>query len=123
MVGALEGEDPRLPGCEERRPQGDLDRVFTRDAELRQPRQPRTESRGHLGLGKVAERMDDPLLAPRLQDPRVSMAEHGNAEARREVEVLASAVVDDAAALGLRPDQEAEPLRRGTKRPSVSAAM
>ena len=123
MVGAFESENPWLSRREQRRTQGDLDRVFACDAELRRLRQPPAERRGHLGLREVAERMDDALLLPGLKDPRVPVAEHGNAEARRQVEVLAAAVVDDAAALGICPDQEAEPLRRGTKRPSVSAAM
>ena len=50
------------------------------------------------------------------------VSEHGHPEAAGEVEVLAAAGVDDATPLSRRPDQ-AEPLRRGTSRPSVSVAM
>ena len=76
---------------------------------------------GHLGLGQVAERVRDTLRRDRLLDAGVPVPERGHAEAAGEVEVLAPVAVDDAAALGVGPPQA--PLRPGTSRPSVSAAM
>ena len=66
--------------------------------------------------------MYDPLLAPGREDLRIAVPERGDPEAAGEVEVLPAVGVDDTAALSVSPDQ-AEPLRRGTSRPSVSAAM
>ena len=45
VIGAVEGEDPRLAGREQRRPQPDLDRVLARDAELRGPGRARAAPR------------------------------------------------------------------------------
>jgi hypothetical protein len=121
VISAVEGDDPRLAGREQRRPQSDLDRVFARDAELR-----RTEAlaqrRGHRCVGEVAERVHDGLRGPGRRDQPISMAQRRDAEAAREVEVLAAILVPDAAPLGPRPDHE-EPLRPGSRRLTVSAAM
>ena len=122
MVGAFEGEDPRLAGREQRGPKRDLDRVLTRDAELRWAGQPSTELDGDLSLREIAERVHDPLGAPGREDLRIPVPERSDSEAGGEVEVFPAVGVDDAAAFRLGPDQ-AEPLRRGTKRPSASAAM
>ena len=98
----------------------DLDRVLTRHAELRGPRQRLAQAHCHLGVGEVAERVHDLLLAPRLEDARVAVPERRHAEAAREVEQLAPVGERDAAALGPRPDHR-EPSR--STRPAVARAI
>jgi hypothetical protein len=115
VVGAVERHDSGPSGCEQRRSQRDLDRVLSRDAELGRPRERLAQPHRHLGVGKVAERVHDLLLAPRLEDARVAVAERGDAEAAGQVEQLAAVRERDAAAFGTAPDH-------GRKRPNVSAA-
>ncbi len=122
MVGAFEGENPRLARREQGGAERDLDRVLAGHPELRRPGQTLAEIHRHLRVGQIAERVHDRLSAPGLEDLRIPVPEHGDPEAAGEVEVLPAVGVDDAAALSLSPDH-AEPLRRGTSRPSVSAAM
>jgi hypothetical protein len=123
VVGAVERHDARLPRREQRRAQRDLDRVLTGDAEARGPRQPLAQADDDLRLGEIPQRVHHLLLGPGREDLRIPVAERCDAEARREVEVLAAVGVDDPATLRRPPDQ-AEPLRRsGSRRLSVSAAM
>ena len=103
MVRAVEGDDARAAGREQRRPQPDLDRVLARDAELARA-QPLAQRCRDRRVGEVTERVDDGLRRPRRRDQRIAVPQRGDAEARREVEVLAPVVVPDAAALGPRPD-------------------
>src|SRR5581483_567827 len=118
VVGALEGDDSRAAGGEMGRPEGDLDRVLAGDAELRRTRQRATEALRHLRLGEVAERVDDRLLAPRGEDPRVAVAERGHAEAAGEVEQLATVRERHTAPFRVRPDHE-----RPSTRPTVARAI
>ena len=120
VVGAVERDDARPPGREQRRPERDLDRVLAGDAELRRPRQRLAQAHRHLRVGEVAERVHDLLLAPRLEDARVAVAERRDAEAAGQVEQLAPVGERDAAALGPRPDHFA-PSRR--TRPTVALAI
>ena len=122
VVRAFEGEDPRLARRKQGGAKRDLDRVLPRHPELRRPGQALAEVHGHLSVGQIAERVHDRLSAPGLEDLRIPVPERGNPEAAGEIEVLPAVGVDDTTALGLSPDQ-AEPLRRGTSRPRVSAAM
>ena len=121
VVRAVERDDARLAGREQRRAQCDLDRVLTRDSKLRRPRQRLTELLGDLRLRQVAERMNDRSRGDRLQHVWIPMAQRRDTEAAGQVDVLASDRVPDAAAFGPRPDQV--PLRRPMSRPSVSVAM
>ena len=66
--------------------------------------------------------MHDALIAPGFEDLGIAVPEGRDPEATGKIEVLAAVGVDDAASLSVSPNQ-AEPLRRGTNRPSVSAAM
>ena len=122
MVGAFEREDARLAGREQCRPERDLDRVLAGDSKLGRPRQPSSELERHLGFGQIAERVHDPLRAPGVGDQRIAVPQRRNPEAAGKVEVFPAVGVDDPTPLSLGPDQ-AEPLRRGTNRPRVSAAM
>jgi hypothetical protein len=120
VVGALEGDQARSPGDEEGGAERDLDRVLAGDAEERSTllgREPLPERSGDVGLGEIAERVDAPLGLVRDggRDIRIPVAERGDAEAGRQVEVLAPVGVDDAATLGLGPDH-------GRRRFSVSRA-
>ena len=99
MVGALEREDPRLAGREQRRAERDLDRILAGDRELGGPGQPAPQLGRHLGLGQIAERVYDPLLPPGLEDSGIAMSERSDPEAAGEVKVLAPVAVDDAATL------------------------
>jgi hypothetical protein len=123
VVGAVERDDHRAPGSEQRRAERDLDGVLACDAELRRPRQPPPQPCGRLGIREIAERVRHRRGGDRLHHARVSVPERGDAEAAGEVEVLAPVLVPDAAAFRSSPDQA--PLRRtpGTRRPSVSTAM
>ncbi len=121
VIRAVEGDDPGPAGGEQRRAEGDLDGVLARDAEPRRPRQRLPQPHRRLRLGEVAERVRDGRPRERLGDARVAVAERGDAEAAREVEVLAALRVPDPAALGARPDHA--PSRRGMNRLIVSAAM
>jgi hypothetical protein len=125
VVGALEGDDAGLAGDDEGRPERDLDRVLARDAEQRVAagsRQPLLEGSRDVGLGEIAERVHAAvgLRRDRLADLGVAVAESRDTEAAREVEVLAAVVVDDPAALRLRPPHAA--FRPGRSRLSVSKA-
>ena len=120
MIRAVERDDARPPGCEQRRPQRDLDRVLPRHAELRRPRQRLAQAHRHLGVGEIAERVHDLLLPPGLEDAGIAVAERRDAEAARQVEELAPVGERDAAALGPRPDHRA-PSRR--TRPAVAFAI
>jgi hypothetical protein len=120
VVGALEGDDPRPPGRQQRGAQRDLDRVLAGHAELRRPRQRLAQAHRHLGSGEIAERVHDLLFAPGLEDPRVPMPERRDAEASGEVEQLTPVGERDAAALGARPDHR-EP--RCNTRPAVARAI
>ncbi len=111
---------PGRPVGEQRRPERDLDRVLPRHAELRRPRQRLPQAHGHLGIGEIPERVHDLLLAPRLEDARVAVAERRDAEAAGQVEQLPPVVERDATALGARPDHFA-PSRR--TRPAVAFAI
>ena len=119
VVGAVERDDARPAGREQRRAQRDLDRVLAGDAELRRPRQRLAQPHGHLRVGEVAERVHDLLLAPRLEDARVAVTERRDAEAAGQVEQLAPVGERDAAALGARPDHS----RRPRTRPTVAFAI
>jgi len=122
VVGAFEREDARLAGRDQRGAERNLDGILAGDAELGRPGQAPAELDRDLGFGQVAESVHDSLGAPGLEDLRIAVPERGDPEAPGKVEVLPAVSVDDATALSLSPDQ-AEPLRRGTNRPSVSAAM
>ena len=109
MVRASEGDDSRAAGHEQRRPQGDLDRVLPGDAEhdlTPFAGESRAQLRSHVRLGEVAERVHAAIRLGtngRL-DLGAPMTECGHPEASREVDVAAPVGVDDAAALCLRPD-------------------
>ena len=120
VVRAVEGDDAGLPGREQSRPQRDLDRVLPRHAELRGPRQSLAQAHRHFGIREIAERVDDLLLAPGLEDPCVAVAERSDSEAAGQVEQLAPVVERDAAALGPCPDHR-EPSPR--TRPAVALAI
>src|SRR3954449_10800523 len=75
-----------------------------RHAQLRGPGKPPPELRRHLRIGEVAEGVRDRSRRDSLHDPRVPVPERRDAEAAREVEVLAPARVPDAAPLGAGPD-------------------
>ena len=124
MVGAVEGDDPRLPRREQCGAKPDLDRVLPGHAELRRQRQPLAEPRRHRRLGQIAQRVHHLLLCDRRLDARVPVPQHRDAEPRGQVEVLAPARVDDATTFRFGPNHAArEPFRRGTSRCNVSAAM
>jgi hypothetical protein len=121
VVGAVEGHDPRLPGDEQTRSQGELDRVLPRHGEQHLAAalpEPPAQLGGDIGLGKVAERMDAPLglLGDRGNNIRISVSERGDAEPPGEVDVLAAVRVHDTAAFRLGPDH-------GFNRLSVSTAI
>ena len=120
MVSAFERDDARLPGGEQRGAERDLDRVLPADAELRRPRQRLAQAHRHLGVGEIAERVHDLLLAPGLEDARIAVTERRDAEAAGEIEELAPVGERDAAALGPRPDHRG-PRRR--TRPAVALAI
>jgi hypothetical protein len=121
VVGPVEGDDPRLAGREQRRAQPDLDRVLAGDAELRGP-EPLPQRSRHRRIREVAQRVHDRLCGPRRRDQRAPVPERRDAESAREIEVLSPVPIPDAAPLGPRPDH-GEPLRPGSKRLNVSAAM
>ena len=119
VIGAVERDDARPARREQRRPERDLDRVLARHAELRGPRQRLAQAHSHLGVGQIPEGVHDLLLAPRLEDARVAVAERRDPEPSRQVEQLAPVGERDAAALGARPDHR---LSRRT-RPAVAFAI
>jgi hypothetical protein len=118
---AASARSPAAPGREDGGAERDLDGVLAGDAELARP-EPLAQPRRHLRLGEITQRVHHLLLRDRREHPRVPVAERRDAEAARQVEVLATVGVDDAAALGLGPDHAAVRLP-GTNRPIVSAAM
>ena len=65
--------------------------------------------------------LDDVQVLSGPQQPEAIVKARRDAEAAREIEVLAAILVPDAAPLGPRPDHE-EPLRPGSRRLTVSAA-
>ena len=121
MVRAVERNDARLAGREQRGAQRDLDRVLARDTELGRPRQRIPEPLCDFRLRQITECVRDGRLGDRCRDLRIAVTERRDPEAAGQVDVLASLGVPDAAALGFGPDQA--PFRRPIKRPSVSAAM
>src|SRR5262249_36167688 len=122
VIGAVERDDSRAPGREQRGSKRDLDRVLARHAELRPPRQTRPKLRGHLRVREIAERVRDRSRGDRVHHARIAMAERGDADAAGEVDAPPPVLAPDARALCPRPDHP--PLRKpGTKRPNVSAAM
>ena len=104
MVRAVEGDDPRLAGVEERGAQRDLDRVRAGDAELGRTAESLTKPDRDLRLGQVAEGVRHRLLRQGGADLRIRVAERGDAEPAGKVEVLAPVLVPDPAAVGPGPD-------------------
>ena len=105
MVCAVEGDDPGFARGEQRGAQCDLHSVLSRHAELRRPRQRISKPTRDVGLGEIAERMRDGCRGDCLHHPRVAMTQRRDAEAGREVDVLAPVLVPDAASLRSGPDQ------------------
>ncbi len=104
MIGALEGHDTGLARCQKRRPERNLHRVLAAQAELGRARQRVPQADGRLGLGQIAQRVHHPLLADRRHHAGIAMPQRRDAEAGREIEVLAPLAVGDAATPGTRPD-------------------
>src|SRR5689334_21051715 len=123
VVGAVERDDAVPARREPRGAERDLDRVLPRHTELRRPGQRVAQAHGHLGVGEVAERVDDRLRPPRLEDARIAMAERGDAEAAGQVEQLAAVGERDATAFRPRPDHRVIRNRRPTVERAIVPAI